>query len=136
MRSALAASIFVATLFLGGALVGRAEAQTPSFTGEVPPAGGIGLLVTSGPAAASTLVADLQASGCDAAVVAILRESVWSIYIPGAPAQVNAQFPPELPQMTPFFTRCAGEGAAPGPAPTPGAGGDWPPGPPGPAGNR
>jgi len=136
MRNALAAGIVALTLVLASALGERAEAQTPSFTGEVPPAGGIGLLVTSGPAAASTLVADLQASGCDAAVVAILRQSTWNIFIPGAPAQVNAQFPAELPQMTPFFTRCTGEMTAPGPAPTPGTGGDWPPGPPGPAGNR
>jgi hypothetical protein len=135
MRSVLAAGILALTLVLASALTGRAEAQTPSFTGEVPPTGGIGLLVTSGPAAAGTLVADLQASGCEAGVVAILRQSTWNIYIPGAPAQVNAQFPAELPQMTPFFTRCAGDMPA-GPAPTPGSSGDWPPGPPGPAGNR
>ncbi len=135
MRRAFATGILVLTLALGGALSERAEAQTPSFTGEVPPVGGIGLLVTSGPAAASTLVTDLRASGCEAAVVAILRQSTWNIYIPGAPAQVNAAFPAELPQMTPFFTRCAGEMTAPPPARTPGSG-EHPPGPPGPAGNR
>ena len=135
MRSALVAGILVLALSIGSASVQRAEAQTPSFTGQVPPAGSIGLLVTSGPAAASTIIAELQAGGCAAGVVAILRESVWSIYIPGAPAQVNAQFPVELPQTTPFFTRCAGEGA-PGPARTPGVSGEWPSGPPGPAGNR
>ena len=133
MRHVLAAGI-AGLVLLASALAAPAEAQTPSFSGEVPPSGGIGLLVTSRPAAASTLVADLQAGGCDVAVVAILRESVWSIYIVGAPAQVNAAFPAELEATTPFFTRCAGAG--PGPAPAPGPGGEWPPGPPGPAGNR
>lgn len=135
MRNALAAAVVALTIF-AGVQSSPATAQTPSFSGDAPPAGSIGLLVTSGPASASTLVSDLGAGGCSVAVIAVLRDAVWSIYIVGAPAAVNAQFPPELEDITPFFVRCAGAGTPPPSSSGPNPGGNWPDGPPGPAGNR
>ena len=77
------------------------------FTGTAPGPGSIGLLVTSGEATAASLTAALAADDCTVQTLAVLENGKWLIYISGAPAVVNAQFPATLDDDTPFFIRCA-----------------------------
>ena len=77
------------------------------FIGTAPAAGSIGLLVTSGVSTPAGLVRVFGDAGCTVAVLAVLESGVWSIFVSGAPAQVNAAFPASLAASTPFFVRCA-----------------------------
>ncbi|MCC6237801.1 MAG: hypothetical protein IT299_09540 [Dehalococcoidia bacterium] len=76
------------------------------FLGMGPGRGQVGLLVLAKEANAGQMVADLSAAGCPVEVLAVLEGGRWSIYIDGAPAQVNASFPGALTANTPFFVRC------------------------------
>ena len=67
----------------------------------------IGLLVTSGEATASSLIASLGTAGCTVESLGVLEGGTWLMYINGAPAVVNEAFPATLPPTTPFFVRCA-----------------------------
>lgn len=67
----------------------------------------IGLLVIGADAESSALLAELSRAGCDVGTLAVIPAGRWLVYIPGAPAQVNAAFPPRLDALTPFFVRCA-----------------------------
>ena len=89
----------------------RATPRLGGFTGEPPAAGSIALLVTTGENTAATLVSTLGSVGCSVSALAVLNSGRWLVYLPGAPAQVNALFPPSLPSTTPFFVRCAPGGA-------------------------
>lgn len=118
---------------------------TASLAGDLPAAGGFGLVVWSG-GAAGGLVADARTRGCDAT-------SVWAnnaagqfvSYIDGAPDLVNAawgeRFPGgELPGDSAVLVVCRGKEAPPstgsGPLGAPGIPPGMPSSPPGPAGNR
>lgn len=81
-------------------------APVASFTGTPPPAGSIGMLLSDDPAEAPALVTALGAAGCDAKLIAVAEGGRFKVYIPGAPAVVNASFPAPLPAKTPFFVRC------------------------------
>ena len=85
----------------------EADAQAIVFSGAIPVPGAAGLLVTSVPLASTDLVSELEFSGCTPEMVGLLTQGTWQIYIPGAPAAVNASFPASLAAATPFFTRCS-----------------------------
>lgn len=78
-----------------------------AFTGNVPARGSIGLLVVRGTQTSATLVSAFAASGCPVESLAILVAGRWLIFINGAPVVVNAAFPAQLVDLTPFFVRCA-----------------------------
>jgi hypothetical protein len=78
-----------------------------TFSGNVPARGSIGLLVVRGTQTSATLVVSFQAAGCPVESLAILVAGRWLIFINGAPAVVNAAFPAQLVDLTPFFVRCA-----------------------------
>lgn len=78
-----------------------------SILGSIP-SSGIALLVVENAATAAQMVAALRSAGCPAVAVAVVERAQWAIYIPGAPAQVNAAFPPMVDAQTPFFVRCSG----------------------------
>ena len=118
-------------MHLGGGTARVATGQAPAFTGSVPAPGGRGLLVTAQQASAGDLDVALGGSGCDASVFAVLESGVWTVYVVGAPAVVNAAFPSVLPASMPFFIRCRETAPAvvAGPTVTPGGGPDTAPGP-------
>ena len=101
-----------------------ASAQTPTaFSGAAPGPGQIALLVTVRDASAADLAAGLRVSGCEPESLSILSAGLWSVFIVGAPAAVNAAFPEELAADTPFFVRCratppSSVSATPAPSPT------------------
>lgn len=76
------------------------------WIGELPKRGSPALLVTASERPATQLLSQLRSDGCDAAAIAVIRNGVWLVYIPGAPGAVNAAFPPILGAQTPFFLRC------------------------------
>jgi hypothetical protein len=78
-----------------------------AFSGNVPARGSIGLLVVRGTQTSATLVVAFQAAGCPVESLAILVAGRWLIFINGAPVVVNAAFPAQLVDLTPFFVRCA-----------------------------
>jgi hypothetical protein len=80
---------------------------TGGFTGTAPGDDSIGLLVTSGEATSASLTAALGTAGCTVQTLAVLQGGEWLIFINGAPAVVNAQFPATLAATTPFFVRCS-----------------------------
>ena len=80
-----------------------------TFGGILPVPGDVGLLVTAGEVTAANLMTGLAEAGCFAGTIALLDEGAWNVYIPGAPASVNEQFPSTLPAGTPFFLRCVVE---------------------------
>ncbi len=93
-------------MHLGGGAARVATGQTPAFSGSIPAPGGKGLLVTARQVPAGDLDSALGDSGCDASVFAVLESGVWTVYVVGVPAVVNAAFPSELAASTPFFARC------------------------------
>jgi hypothetical protein len=122
-----------------------APAGSPSLSGDLPAAGGFGLVVWGG-GSASSLVASARTRGCDAS-------SVWAnnvagqfiAYIDGAPDIVNVawsqRFPGGLmPGDTAVVVVCRGKEAPPstgsGPLGPPGIPPGMPALPPGPAGNH
>lgn len=77
------------------------------YLGKTPAPGSLGLLVTEESATAPALADSLSASGCVPESVAVVLEGEWRVYIPGAPAAVNARFPASLPPTSAFAVRCA-----------------------------
>ena len=63
-------------------------------------------LTTTEGTTAGGLIATLTDAGCDVESIAVHSQLEWGVHIPGAPAQVNAPFPPSIPAGTPFFVRC------------------------------
>ena len=81
-------------------------AKTEGFTGTAPVSGQIGLLVASGASTPASLVTSLKAAGCPVGSLAVLGTGTWSVYIEGAPANVNVGFPASVEAGAPFFVRC------------------------------
>lgn len=77
------------------------------YVGKTPLPGSLGLLVTEESATAPALAASLSGAGCTPESVAVVIEGEWRVYIPGAPAAVNARFPASLPPTSAFAVRCA-----------------------------
>jgi hypothetical protein len=109
-----------AVLFLALNTLAAAQAQTPTtqgltattsdgptgIAGGMPVPGSIALLVARGENTPNELVNLLGAGGCNVESVGIIHEGAWRLYVNGAPARVNAGFPTDLPNLTPFFVRC------------------------------
>ncbi|MFN8638564.1 MAG: S8 family serine peptidase [Dehalococcoidia bacterium] len=79
-----------------------------AFFGVAPGRGLVALLVVGTDEDLGVLADALASSGCDVGTLAVIPSGRWLVYIPGAPAAVNAAFPPRLSALTPFFVRCAG----------------------------
>ena len=90
------------------------QADDGLISGEVPPAGGIGLLVLLRGASPEAVSSELLARGCSAVTLATVESGEWRIWIQDAPAAVNAAFAPSLAPVTPFFVRCAPSAPPPG----------------------
>ncbi|MPZ98692.1 MAG: hypothetical protein GEU80_04995 [Dehalococcoidia bacterium] len=84
-----------------------------TIVGEVPSSGGVGLLVSPQAASPSALVTALAAQGCTAQTISITQGGGWRVYVPGAPAFVNAAFPATLDAGSAFLVRCATGGTPP-----------------------
>ncbi len=109
-RVAVALLAGVLLLFALGTAVGHADTASPesmraSFSGNVPAAGGLALLVTTESSTPTALVDVLADAGCVANVIAVFQAG-YLLFIPGAPERLNQAFPPKLPADTPFFVRC------------------------------
>ena len=76
------------------------------LVGTIPPPGKTALMVLSADFTPEALVGALADASCSAQTIGLLQGGGWSIYVPGAPAAVNAGFPTSLPDGTPFFVRC------------------------------
>jgi hypothetical protein len=100
-----AADVAGAPLPSGAAPAGP-EGIAGVYVGTAPQPGEFGLLVTSQAISGLALAEGVASSGCSVESIAITRDGAWLVYIPGAPAIVNAAFPQSLPQFTPFFVRC------------------------------
>lgn len=96
---------FTAKVQASGPVAGPPPAAA-TLVGSIPASGSAGLLVTGSAATAAGIVQELGGRGCTVASLAVLREGVWSVFVNGAPAVVNAAFPASLPGTTPFFVRC------------------------------
>jgi hypothetical protein len=105
----------------GGAVIVPTPTQSPTptppvaagppplaFFGAVPGRGLVALLVVGVDEDLGVLTDALASGGCDVGTLAVIPAGQWLVYIPGAPAAVNAAFPPRLSALTPFFVRCAG----------------------------
>lgn len=77
------------------------------YAGSAPRAGSQGLLVTTQLTSIDALVSSVRADGCTARVIGLLQNGTWRLYIPGAPAVVNAGFPASLPPTTALFVGCS-----------------------------
>ncbi|MGE0134409.1 MAG: hypothetical protein AB7L91_03590 [Dehalococcoidia bacterium] len=104
-RGLAAAVLLAAALSTGG----RTEAQSGPYTGTLPPPGGAALLVTSMSVAATDLASAVVDDGCTLRLMAVTGAGQWLIYIPGAPAVVNASFPGSLAGGAPFVVLCEAE---------------------------
>lgn len=88
-------------------LIRPAAAQTPDvITGDVPEAG-VALLVVNQDASPADIVASLLDEGCAAVSIALTVGGDWLVYIPGAPAFVNAGFPAAVTAGTAIAVNCA-----------------------------
>ena len=94
-------------MFIATIGVPSAAPMGATFTGAVPAADSIGLLVTGSAATAADLVTALGTAGCTVESISVLPAGAWLIFINGAPSVVNAAFPVSLDAVTPFFVRCA-----------------------------
>ena len=104
--TALAALASVSCIALIGASGAAAQGEHGGFAGVPPAQAGVALLTTTEGTTAGGLIATLTDAGCDVESIAVHSQLEWGVYIPGAPAQVNAPFPPSIPAGTPFFVRC------------------------------
>ena len=86
--------------------VGVVVPLAPAFLGTVPTRGLPALLVTGREVLRDDLIVALKLDGCGPQTMAVLEAGRWSVYIEGAPSQVNAAFPESLADRTPFFIRC------------------------------
>lgn len=114
---ATAIGIAVGALALGGLPTGAdvATAQTPvpiaapiggGFSGVPPRLGGTGLLITTEMSSPGGLAETLRDAGCQTQTLSAIDGGLWSSFVSGAPAFVNAPFPAVLAADTPFSVRC------------------------------
>lgn len=82
------------------------QPATDAFVGARPTAGGLGLLVTGTATRATDLLTALDGQGCRVNSLAVLTAGRWKVYIPGAPAAINAAFPADLGASAAFAVRC------------------------------
>jgi len=82
-----------------------ASAQQAIVVGNVP-SEGVAILVTGAPTTVTALEQALGDLGCAPVGIAITEGGAWLIYIPTAPAFVNAAFPAALPAGQGFVVRC------------------------------
>jgi predicted secreted protein len=92
------------------------RAQTPGqgpgprvdagFHGNVPAAGGIGLLATTRDQDRDQIMLHLEDRDCAPLSLAVIIDGRWRVYIPGAPPQLASDFPEQLTSSTAFFVRC------------------------------
>ena len=73
---------------------------TPAIDGEVP------LPTTTQDTETRWLLGALRDLGCDVRMLATRIDGQWAIYLVGAPAFVNSDFPREIPHGSPLFLRC------------------------------
>ena len=80
---------------------------TPQFHSTPPPAGRFAALVAAQTVTLEEMCANLAEFGCDVQALAVLDNvsSLWSTYIPGAPAAFNANAPAVLTVGAPFMVR-------------------------------
>ncbi len=109
--AAIATSAVLAAALLSSVAT-TVEAQTPPFSGTLPPPGGAALLVTSAAVPATDLSVAIIDAGCTLRLMAVTGGGQWLIYIPGAPALVNAAFPSSLASGAPFVILCEREPTA------------------------
>lgn len=90
-----------------------ADLNPPTPPRQAPPTirgpvarGGVGLAMTEGDVVPMELVELLMSQGCEPMALAVTIDGRIRPYIVGAPAFVNAQFPPHLAAGTPFIYRC------------------------------
>lgn len=74
--------------------------------GDAPAPGGMGLMVAERAQDRERIMLHLQDRDCEPLTLALLTGGRWLIYIPGAPARLQSEFPAELAAGTPFFVRC------------------------------
>lgn len=86
------------------------------IAGEVPRPGQIALIVLRGDAGPVQVVGELTVRSCLVEALASLEQGTWHLYVPEAPARVNARFPASLQAGQPLFVRCR-TGAPSPPAP-------------------
>lgn len=79
---------------------------TTNLGGSVPDEG-IGVLVAQEPATPESVVTTLNSGGCAALSIWVTLDGVMLGYRRGAPAFVNAGFPPSISAGTPFIAVCA-----------------------------
>ncbi|MDA0270516.1 MAG: matrixin family metalloprotease [Chloroflexi bacterium] len=84
----------------------RTDAATSSNLTQRP--GATRLAVTEPDLTPPQLIAQLAAAGCDARLLAITSGGRFLMYVPGAPAFVNAAFPSSLGAGSPFIYHCGG----------------------------
>lgn len=99
----------IAAILLAVATPRAGEAQASPFAGTLPPPGGAALLVTSTALPAADLANAIIDEGCTLRLMAVTDAGRWLLYIPGAPALVNAAFPTSLTSGTPFVVLCEPE---------------------------
>ncbi len=104
------ASALVVVLLIAAALPALVHAQAPQieppWSGELPPEGGVAILQTTRETTAIDVAARLQQAGCNVVSMGVTSGGSWQMYIPGAPAFVNASFPATLQAGRGFVIRC------------------------------
>jgi hypothetical protein len=97
---------FIPLLVLWWAASTAAHAQELPIRGEIPPQGGLAILIVEAETNASELTSALLGQGCRPISIFITVGGEFVGYVPGAPDFVNAGFPGELAAGTGFITRC------------------------------
>lgn len=107
----VAALVAVAALLL--LLPPHVSAQSAGLLqGDVPDEGAA-LLVVTADASPGDIDEALGDAGCDAVTIAVTSRGDWLVYVPGAPAFVNADFPESLDAGTAISVLCEpGEGGS------------------------
>lgn len=105
MRRSLLA-LFGALLIVSVLPSVAAAAPEPLISGNPPRGGGVGTVFVTREATPDQVVAGIALLGCEASVLATTEAGDWRLYVPGAPAFVNARFP-ALGTGDPLVVRCA-----------------------------
>jgi hypothetical protein len=79
--------------------------RLPVVIGDLPRNGGAALVVTSYGTTAAQVAAYAVEQGAPLVSISHLSEGVWTAYVVGAPAPVNAAFPSALPSSTALYLR-------------------------------
>lgn len=83
------------------------EDEPPLLIGTLPTRGGLALVSTSRDASVRAVLAEVEADGCQATLLALTWQGYFLGYVPGAPAFVNAAFPRDLEASSALVIRCA-----------------------------